>query len=99
MTEQEYLAFLRDSIRKSYLNTQEGRPDDKHKYRTEGLIHAARLMVMLSATEITDMIEKEHQDVFGESVAARKARLASFEKLKEESIDDYFEVPAIQRKR
>ncbi|WP_218310301.1 hypothetical protein [Alteromonas antoniana] len=99
MTEQEYLTYLQDSVRKSYLNTQEGRPDDKHKYRTEGLIHAARLLGILSVAGITEMIEKEHQDVFGESVAERKARLATFEKLKEESIDDYFEVPAIQRKR
>lgn len=99
MTEQEYVAYLRDSIHKNYVNTHIGKPDDKHKYRTEGLIHAARLLGLLTATEINHIIESEHHRVFDESVAERKARKASFEKLKEESIDDYFEVPAIERLR
>lgn len=99
MTEQEYAEFLQEAIRKSYLNTHKGKPDDKHKYRTEGLIHAARLLGVLSASAIQEMIEAEHQRVFGESVAERKARIASFETLKESSIDDYYKVPAIERMR
>lgn len=99
MTATEYRAYLKETIRKSYENTHSGKPDDKHKYRTEGLIHAARLLGLLSTEDIREIIEVEHQRVFGESVSERKARTAYFEKLKEESIDEYWEIPAIERNR
>ncbi|WP_414829961.1 hypothetical protein [Alteromonas sp. H39] len=99
MTATEYREYLEDAIRRNLENTHAGRPDDKHKYRTEGLIHAARLLGLLSTEVIRDMIENEHQRVFGESVAERKARTTSFEKLKETSIDEYWEIPAIDRMR
>lgn len=99
MTAAEYRDYLKEAIRKNFENTHAGRPDEKQKYRTEGLIHAARLLGLLSTESISDMIETEHQRVFGESVAERKARRSSFEKLRETSIDEYWEIPAIERKR
>jgi hypothetical protein len=98
MTKTQFLDYCRREITKSFENTQSKKPDDKQKYRTEGILHAARLMDIATADEINKMIETEHQKVFGESVEKRLARKSKLAKLKDISLDDYFDIPAIERK-
>ena len=95
MTPDDYLAFCQKEVRKSFESTRAGQPDDKLKYRAEGLFHAARLLGLVSAEELNAIIEAEHQAVFGESVAARQARKAALTKLKETDPDAYFDIPAV----
>lgn len=99
MNKEEYIEYCRVQIVKSYQNTKNGTPDDKLKHRTEGLFQAARLLGVLTADEIKQIIDIEHESVFGETVEARKARKESLEELRLNSPDDFYEIPAVNRKR
>ena len=98
MTDTQFLDYCRGELQKSFNNAQSRTLDDKQKYRTEGLLHAARLMGMATVEELSEMISFEHQGVFGESVEKRQARKSKFAKLQNMSQDDYFDIPAIARK-
>ncbi|WP_026843429.1 hypothetical protein [Brumicola pallidula] len=99
MTQTQFLDYCRSELLKSLNNTKSRKPDDKQKYRTEGLLHAARLLDLMSAEEVSELIETEHQSVFGESVYQRQARKSKLAKLKDMSQDDYFDIPAIERNK
>ena len=94
-----FLDYLRDEIVATFKLAKAGRPDDKHKYRTEGLIQAARKLGLLTHEQASDLVEREHQMVFGCSVAERKGKKAELAKLKETSPDQYYEMPAYERLR
>ncbi len=98
MTPDDYLVFCQKEVRKSFERTKTGQPDDKLKYRAEGLLYAARLLVLASAEDVKSMLEVEHQSVFGESIAARQERKAALTELKETDPDAYFDIPAVERK-
>ncbi|MFC4700046.1 hypothetical protein ACFO4O_07765 [Glaciecola siphonariae] len=98
MTSDEFIAHCRNEIMITYQAIKDGKPDDKQKYRTEGLIHAAKLLGLLSSKEQKDLIEDVHMQYFGESVAERRARKKSISDLKEQSPEAYFDIPAIVRK-
>ena len=63
------------------------------------MFQAARLLGVMTSAEIKETYEQVHQDVFGESIEARRARKSLLSKMKTESPDDYFDIPAIERKR
>ncbi|MFT6268894.1 MAG: hypothetical protein ACJAVV_001709 [Alphaproteobacteria bacterium] len=99
MTETQFIDYCRSELLKSLHNTKSSKPDDKQKYRTEGLLHAVRMLEFMSVEEVSEMIENEHQNVFGESVDKRQARKSKLAKVKDMSLDDYFDIPAIERKQ
>lgn len=99
MTETQFIEYCRIELIKSLHNTKARKLDDKQKYRTEGLLHAARMMKLMTAEEVNKMIETEHQHVFGESVNQRQVRKSQLAKLKDMSSDDYFDIPAIERNK
>lgn len=98
MNREEYIEYCRDELVTSFENTLSGKPDDKQKHRTEGLLQAARLLGVMDSDEVTQLIEREHFNVFGETVQERKKRKKSLAELKEVSPDDYFSIPAIERR-
>lgn len=98
MDTQAFLAYCRTEVKKSFENTRAGTADDKHKYRTEGLLHSARLLELISLDELQAMIEEEHQVIFGEGVQERKARREKLMDLKDNDPEKFLEVPAIQRR-
>lgn len=97
MNKSEFAEYCRGQIVKSYQNTKAGTPDDTLKHRTEGLFQAAKLLGAMTADEIKEIIEVEHQNVFGETVEERMVRKKSLADLKESSPDEFYEIPAIQR--
>lgn len=99
MDNKTFIAHCKDELRKVYINTKNGCSDEQQKYRTEGLFQAARLMKIVNLDEISKIYESLHQEVFGESIESRKKRKSELSKLKENSPDEYFEMPAIVRKR
>jgi hypothetical protein len=99
MTEIQFLDYCHSELVKSLSNTKSRKPDDKQKCRTEGLLHAARMLEIISVEEVSDMIDIEHQSVFGESLEQRQARKSKLAKLKDMSQDDYFDIPAIDRQQ
>ena len=98
MKNDEFIDYCRAELLKAFENTKARNPDDKHKFRTEGLLQAAKLLGIMSSTEINDLFSSEHIKVFGESVEQRRARKLSLTELKENSPDVYFQIPAIERK-
>ncbi len=98
MTETIFLDYCRSELLKSLHNAKLRKADDKQKHRTEGLLHAARMMNLMTVDEVNEMIEIEHQLVFGESIVQRQVRKSKFATLKEMSQDDYFDIPAIERR-
>jgi hypothetical protein len=98
MNPEDYLIFCQAELRKIFERTRAGQPDDKLRYRAEGLLHAARLLGLASAEQLSELLEAEHQAVFGESVATRQARKAALTELKETDPDAYFDIPTVERK-
>lgn len=99
MTREEFIDSCKTQLTEVYQNTKAGTPDNVKKYRTEGFIHAGQVIGLISRDDARQIIESTHLVVFGESVSQRKDRKASFEELKENSPDEYYEIPAIERKR
>ncbi|MBA6391579.1 hypothetical protein H4J38_12460 [Colwellia sp. BRX10-3] len=48
--------------------------NDKQKFRTEGFIHAVKVLAIISHEDAAEVMEQAHSEVFGESIAARKNR-------------------------
>jgi hypothetical protein len=97
MTNEEFITYLESELTKSLMNTKAGKPDDKQKFRTEGLMQSAKLLKILSAEQLLEMMEQEHIKIFGESIDTRKARRSQLADLKENSPDKYFDIPTIHR--
>jgi hypothetical protein len=94
-----YISTCRSEITKVYQLTKDGKPDDILKHRTEGFIRAGIFLKLFSAQDAQHLMEIQHLAIFGESVEERKKRKASFEQLKIDDPDKYFDEPAINRKR
>jgi hypothetical protein len=97
MTENQFVDYCRSELIKSLHNAKAKQVDDKQKHRTEGLLQGARLMGILEAEEVATMIDDAHMTVFGETVKQRLAIKSKLLKLKDMSMDDYFDIPAITR--
>lgn len=97
MDSQNFIEYCRAELVKSFSNSKAGSPNEMHKHRTEGLLQAAKLLGVMSDATIRQLVEEEHQKVFGETVAQRKARKAAYANVKEGS-DAYFNIPAIERR-
>lgn len=97
MNEEQYVEFCLSQLRLVFENTKAGRPDIVLKHRTEGLFKAAQLLNFLSPQDSAELIESEHQRVFGESVETRKLRKQAHQNIRESGVDDYFDVPTISR--
>ena len=99
MESQQFIAYCRAQIAESFRNSAAGKPDPTQKHRTEGLIHAARMLGVLDKTSIDAMIEEEHVAAFGESVQSRKLRKKEMEDLLASAPEKFYEIPAYERKR
>ncbi|WP_221075577.1 hypothetical protein [Agarivorans aestuarii] len=97
MDKENYLAFCKAELRSVFENTKAGKPNDKLKYRVEGLFHAAKLLGLLTADQANAIIESEHQAVFGESVSERLKRKNQLKQLRESDPDAYFNIPTVER--
>jgi hypothetical protein len=99
MDKTEFCEYCQSELVKTLQGAKAGKLDQDHKSRTEGLLHAARLLGLMTSEEIASLIEKEHFAIFNETVSDRKAKKEKLAKLKELSPDEYFDIPAVQRKR
>ncbi|MBT1064093.1 hypothetical protein KJY73_10940 [Bowmanella sp. Y26] len=98
MDKHAFLAECQTRIRKVYELTKAGKPDDTLKYRTEGFMNAGEYIGLISREEARELIESLHQDAFGESIAQRRERKERLSKLKEQSLDAFYDEPAINRR-
>lgn len=57
------------------------------------------MLGVIGRTEASDLLEQTHYDIFGESPSERADRKKSLNELKELSPDEYFDIPAIERRK
>lgn len=98
MDSHAFIDYCQQQLNENFERTYQGKPDDKLKYRTEGLLQAARLLEIMTDSQIKDMIETQHMAVFGESVEDRRSRKRSLAELKLNDPDAFYEIPPIQRR-
>lgn len=70
------------------------------RLRTQGFIHAGELLALCSRTEVQQLMEQVHKDVFGVSIAERKPKEKTRRQQALKLGDyDYFDEPAFNRLR
>ncbi|MBT1451886.1 hypothetical protein KJ365_13415 [Glaciecola sp. XM2] len=98
MDQSAYITYCHSELKKVFTAIQNGKPDISLKHRTEGLIRAGEVLALFNRKEAKELVERAHYEVFGESIAGRGARKKSLSELKALSPDEYFEIPAIERR-
>jgi hypothetical protein len=99
MDREDFIGYCSEQLKHLFSSTKNGKPDIRLKHRTEGLMQAGELLGAISRKESSELIEKIHYDVFGESTADRAKRKKLLTELKKSSPDEYFEIPAIERRK
>lgn len=99
MEPQDFIEHCRYELKTCFENTKRGDSDEVKKNRTEGLFQACRLLGILTSEEVHNIYEEEHILVFGETIERRKERRDYMSKMKASSPEDYYDIPAIERKR
>ncbi|MEP1383487.1 MAG: hypothetical protein ABJJ44_02815 [Paraglaciecola sp.] len=95
----EFVAFCESQLKRVFNLTKQGKPDTKQKHRVEGVLLAGEMLGVIDRLESSELMEKAHLEVFGETLAARTERKQAHAKLKALSPDDYFDIPAIERRK
>jgi hypothetical protein len=85
-------------LREVFVLVSDGKPDDQKKHRAEGFLHALRMAGVIDSKDAERVMEKIHEEVFGETIAARRERKAGLSALKNDDPDAYFDIPTIERR-
>lgn len=72
---------------------------DIQKHRTEGFIQAGKVLGLLSEHDAIDLMEKAHIDVYGLTIAERKAKSMNLREAIERGDDDFINIPAYERNK
>lgn len=99
MNKSAFVEYCSVQLNQVFTITKDGQPDNVLKRHTEGVIRAGEILGALSRTEAAALVEKVHYEVFGESSSQRAERKKSLHELKELSPDEYFDIPAIERRK
>lgn len=99
MDREDFVEYCSEQLKRVFSSTKNGKPDIKLKHRTEGLMQAGELLGVITREESSELIERMHYDVFCESISDRAKRKKLLTELKHSSPDEYFEIPAIERRK
>ena len=80
-----------------YQDAKSGLNVDKRKHRLEGFMHAGEFMGLMTHQQGRALLEKAHQEIFGESIGERKLRKEELRRAIEQDDEAFFETPAILR--
>jgi hypothetical protein len=97
MNNQEYSAYCYSQLVQVFTNTHKGQPDDKLKYRTEGLLQAGKLLGFFSRADAAELMNKAHIEVFGQTIEGRKNHKENLKKSLINDDSDFFNIPAYER--
>ncbi|WP_339724777.1 hypothetical protein [uncultured Paraglaciecola sp.] len=98
MNFQEYSAYCYSQLVQVFNNTLKGQPDDKLKFRTEGLLQAGKLLGYLSREDATELMNMAHIEVFGQTIEDRKNHKENIKKALTDDGSDFFTIPAYERR-
>ena len=96
---QQFIDFCESQLTEVFELVKQGKPDAKLKHRTEGLLLAGEMLGTLNSVQASELMEKAHLKVFKETLQERTARKKSLAELKTKSPDDYYDIPAIERRK
>jgi hypothetical protein len=99
MEKKEFIEYCAQQLSQVFTATKQGKPNLKLKHQTEGLLRAGELLDIISREQSAVIIEKTHVDVFGVTPIERAERKKSLQDIKEFSSNDFFDIPAIQRRK
>jgi hypothetical protein len=98
MHKQGYLLSLHKQINQLYTAVKAGEPQDKARYRIEGFLHAGRQLGLIDEQEANLLFETIHKQIFNETIEHRTKRKGKLDQLKIDNPDEYFAIPAIERR-
>jgi hypothetical protein len=99
MEKKEFIEYCAQQLSQVFTATKQGKLNLKLKHQTEGLLRAGELLDIISREQSAVIIEKTHVDVFGVTPIERAERKKSLQDIKEFSSNDFFDIPAIQRRK
>jgi hypothetical protein len=98
MNKQIYLASLEKQISQLYTGVKAGEPQDKTRHRIEGFLHAGRQLGVIDEHEANVLLSTLHEQIFDETIEHRTKRKGKLQQLKLDNPDEYFAIPAIERR-
>ena len=99
MNKYQYLDCCKEQLLKVFKLTKNYKKDDQLKYRTEGFIHAGKVLGVISHEEAVDAISQAHFQVFGESIESRQNRKASLKEAVAKGDENFINIPAYERSK
>lgn len=99
MQTDEYIEYCAAQLKLVFNATKQGKPDLKLKNQTEGLLRAGELLAIVSRAQALELMEKAHLEVFGVTPEQRAQRKQTLIDIKASMSDDFFDIPAIQRRQ
>ena len=95
-----FLINLKQQFTDIFQASKAGKDNTELRLRAQGFIHAGELLELCSRTEVQQLMEDVHQDVFGVSIAERKPKQQT---RRQQALQlgeyDYFDEPAFNRLR
>ena len=99
MDNKDFIEYCAQQLNHVFTATKRGKPNIKLKHQTEGLLRACELLDIISREQVAVLIEKTYVDVFGVTPLERAERKKSLQDIKDFSSNDFFDIPAIQRRK
>mgnify|MGYP001321236971 CR=1 FL=1 len=99
MESKAFIEYCAQQLNQVFTATKQGKPNLKLKHQTEGLLRAGELLDIISREQAAVLIEKAHVDVLGVTPLERAERKKSLQDIKDFSSNDFFDIPAIQRRK
>lgn len=95
----EFIEYCSTQLKLVFNATKQGKPDLKLKHQTEGLLRAGELLGVISRAQALGLMEKTYIEVFGVTPEQRAQRKQTLAKVKASTTDDFFDIPAIERRQ
>ncbi|MGS2719597.1 hypothetical protein [Paraglaciecola aestuariivivens] len=99
LSHQAFIEYCQVQLQQVFQATKQGAPDLKAKHQVQGLLRAAELLGVITREQATALIEQQHFVVFGQSVQDREQRKRTLAAVKGFSASEFFDIPAIERRK
>ena len=97
MNKAEFLKLVEPQLRDVFKQAQLGARSNKAKHQCEGFMQCGRVLGMVNETDLTQLMEKIHKEIFNMTISERKAEKLKLTKQME--VDGYknLDIPAFLR--
>ncbi len=99
MNKSEFLVLVEPQLRDVFKEAQLGTRSSKAKHRCEGFMQCGRVMGIVGDSDLNNLMEKVHKEIFNMSIAERKAeKLKLHQQMQDNEYKD-LNIPAFLRER